>query len=127
AGLLAQPYFCPVLEGTPDAPGGVTIPPAAGPYFVVENVPGRIELRRNPFYGGTRKAPYDEIDLQTGVGFDTCRASVRRGLVGLCLDALPQHKARAALAAPVAQGWISRRVGCLARLPVVRLDVVSLC
>ena len=127
AELLAQPYFCPVLEGTPDAPGGVTIPPAAGPYFVAENVPGRIVLRRNRFYGGTRKTHYGEIDLHTGVGFDDCRARVLSGAVDLCLDALPQRAERTDLAALVGQGWISKRVGCLAWLPVVRLDLASLC
>jgi ABC-type transport system substrate-binding protein len=127
AGLLAQPYFCPVLEGTPDAPGGVTVPPAAGPYFVAENVPGRILLRRNRFYGGSRKVHYAQIELLTGVGFDTCRARVRRGAVDVCLDGLPQRAARADLPALAAQGWISKRIGCLAWLPAVRLDLASLC
>jgi ABC-type oligopeptide transport system substrate-binding subunit len=127
AELLAQPYFCPVLEGTPDAPGGVTVPPAAGPYFVAENVPGRILLRRNRFYGGTRKVHYEQIELLTGVGFDTCRGRVRTGAVDVCLDALPQHAARADLPGLAGQGWISKRVGCLAWLPAVRLDLATLC
>jgi ABC-type transport system substrate-binding protein len=125
--LLAQPYFCPVLEGTPDAPGGVTVPPAAGPYFVAENVPGRVVLRRNRFYGGTRKAHYAEVELRTGIGFDTCLSRVRQGDVDVCLDALPQHAVRADLSALVAQGWLSKRIGCLKWLPVVRLDLASLC
>jgi ABC-type transport system substrate-binding protein len=127
AGLLAQPYFCPVLEGTPDAPGGVTVPPASGPYFVAENVPGRIVLRRNRFYGGTRNAHYAQVELRTGIGFDACRAHVREGGVDVCLDALPQHAVRADLSALVAQGWLSSRIGCLKWLPVVRLDLASLC
>jgi ABC-type oligopeptide transport system substrate-binding subunit len=127
AELLARPYFCPVQEGTPDAPGGVTIPPAAGPYFVAENEPGRILLRRNRFYGGTRKPHFAQIELLTGVGFDTCRARVRKGVVDVCLDALPQHAAHADLAALAEQGWISKRVGCLAWVPVVRLNLPALC
>jgi ABC-type transport system substrate-binding protein len=127
AALLAEPYFCPVEEGTPDAPDGVQLPPSAGPYEVAANTPGEIVLKRNPHYGGTRKPRLAEIDLRSGVGFDPCRAAVVQGKEDICLDALPQHARTADLAALTAQGWLSKRIGCLAWLPVVRLDLTKLC
>jgi ABC-type transport system substrate-binding protein len=127
AALLAEPYLCPVEEDTPVAPGGVTVPPSAGPYYVKENVPGEIVLARNPYYGGTRKVRFSEIDLATGVGFNACRARARAGKADVCLDALPQHAAKADLAQLVSEGWISKSLGCLAWAPVIRLDLTTLC
>jgi ABC-type transport system substrate-binding protein len=127
AALLAQPYFCPVAENTPDAPGGVAVPPSSGPYAVASNAQGLIVLRRNRFYGGARKATFGSIELRTGVGFDVCRARARAGEEDVCLDALPQHATHVDLTALAAQGWLSKRVGCLAWLPVVRLDLAGLC
>ncbi len=127
AALLAEPYLCPVEEDTPVAPGGVSVPPSAGPYYVKENVPGEIVLARNPYYGGTRKRQFADIDLVTGLGFNACRARARTGSVDICLDALPQHAASADLAQLAAQGWISKSLGCLAWKPVIRLDLAALC
>jgi ABC-type transport system substrate-binding protein len=127
ATLLAEPYLCPVEEDTPVAPGGISVPPSAGPYYVKQDVPGEIVLARNPYYGGTRKARFTRIDLATGVGFDTCRGRAEQGAVDICLDALPQHAAKADLSQLVEQGWIAKSVGCLAWQPVIRLDLTSLC
>ena len=127
AGLLAEPYLCPVEEDTPVAPGGVVIPPSAGPYYLKENGPGEIVLARNPYYGGTRKVRFAVIDLATGVGFGACRSRAIAGDVDICLDALPQHAAKADLTELAAQGWISKSIGCLAWEPVIRLDLTSIC
>ncbi len=127
AGLLAQPYFCPVLETTPIAPGGLTIPPSSGPYEVEANVPGVITLARNPYYGGKRKPDFATISLRTGVGFEACPRALAQGKVDICLDGLPQHAARVSFPQLTAEGWISSRLGCLLWQPVVRLDLVSLC
>lgn len=52
---LAAPWFCAVPPSLPVDPEGVTTFPAAGPYYVAENVRGRrIVLRRNRFYRGSR-------------------------------------------------------------------------
>jgi ABC-type transport system substrate-binding protein len=125
--LLAEPYLCPVEEDTPVAPGGIVVPPSAGPYYVKENVPGEILLARNPYYGGTRKVRFAQIDLATGIGFDGCRRRLGRGGVDICLDGLPQHAARADLAQLAGEGWIGKSVGCLAWEPKIRLDLTALC
>jgi oligopeptide transport system substrate-binding protein len=127
AGLLAQPYLCPVEEDTPVAPGGSGLPPSAGPYYVKNNVPGEIVLARNPYYGGTRKGRFAQIELASGVGFDSCRARARARTVDVCLDALPQHAANANLPQLVAEGWISKSLSCLAWQPLIRLDLTALC
>ncbi len=52
---MTAPYFCAVPPALPADPEGVTTFPAAGPYYVAENVRGRrIVLRRNRFYRGSR-------------------------------------------------------------------------
>lgn len=127
AALLAEPYFCPVLEDTPVAPGGISVPPSAGPYYVKVNVPGRIVLARNPHYGGKRHPVARKIDLATGVGFDACRRLAQQGQVDVCLDALPQHAASVSLAQLSDQGWIGKGIGCLKWLPAIRLDLIELC
>ena len=125
----ARPYFCPVLEeGTPDAPGGVQIPPSAGPYEVAADGGGRDRAE-----SGTATTPgrasrsSPTIDLRSGVGFDACRAAVAKGKEDICLDALPQRARTVDLAELTAQGWLSERIGCLRWLPVVRLDLTKLC
>jgi peptide/nickel transport system substrate-binding protein len=127
AALLAEPYFCPVQEDTPVAPGGIDVPPSAGPYYVQSSGPKAIVLARDPHYGGTRRAVFARIDLATGVAFDACRALARRGREDICLDALPQHAASVSFPEFAAQGWIAKSVGCLAWQPVVRLDLTTLC
>jgi peptide/nickel transport system substrate-binding protein len=127
AALLSQPYFCPVEEDTPIAPTGVLDPPSAGPFYVAAQTPGQILLERNPYYGGSRGPRFNAITLRTGVSFDACQREVREGSTDICLDALPQHAEAVSLPALIRQGWISRRLGCLAWQPVVRIDLVSLC
>jgi ABC-type transport system substrate-binding protein len=125
--LLAQPYFCPVLEDTPIAPGGLTIPPSAGPFYVASNGSGRIVLARNRYYAGKRRPRFATITLSTGVGFEACRHEVGQGKVDICLDGLPQHAARVSFPELMGQGWLSRAVGCLAWQPFVRLDLATVC
>ncbi len=52
---MTAPWFCAVPPLLPADPEGVATFPAAGPYYVAENVRGRrIVLRRNRFYRGSR-------------------------------------------------------------------------
>jgi len=52
---MTAPFFCAVPPALPADPEGVLTFPAAGPYYVAENVRGRrIVLRRNRYYHGSR-------------------------------------------------------------------------
>jgi peptide/nickel transport system substrate-binding protein len=52
---MTVPSFCAVPPALPADPEGVTTFPAAGPYYVAENVRGRrIVLKRNRYYHGSR-------------------------------------------------------------------------
>ena len=54
--------FCAVPPGLPADPEGVATFPAAGPYYVAENVRGRrIVLKRNRFYRGSRPHHVDSL------------------------------------------------------------------
>jgi peptide/nickel transport system substrate-binding protein len=76
---LALPFFCPVRLGTPMVPGGpvskvsgpdgtVESLPSAGPYYVADRLNGEyVILKRNPHYGGSRKAAFDAIALREGI------------------------------------------------------------
>jgi ABC-type transport system substrate-binding protein/class 3 adenylate cyclase len=79
AARLAIPFFCPVPLGTPIVAGGVvkktngpdgTIEsiPSAGPYYVADALNGEyVILKKNPNYGGSRKASFDSIALREGL------------------------------------------------------------
>jgi ABC-type transport system substrate-binding protein len=55
--------FCAVPADLPITAEGVTALPGAGPYYIVEFVPGqKLVLKRNPFYHGSRPHHVDEID-----------------------------------------------------------------
>jgi peptide/nickel transport system substrate-binding protein len=78
AARIAMPFFCVVPQGTPFQPAAQPIP-SAGPYYVGAYTPvsrdasgdiiapGAIVLRRNPYYNGTRRQPFKEIDYRTGI------------------------------------------------------------
>ena len=65
----AMPYFCAVPPNLPSSGEGVGAFPSAGPYYVDEYRPGeRVVIKRNPYYGGTRKVHLDgfDVDLRAG-------------------------------------------------------------
>lgn len=72
----AMPFFCAVPPSLPSSGEGVGAFPSAGPYYVQEYRPGeRVVIRRNPYYGGTRKVHLDgfDVDLQAGTPQDMIR------------------------------------------------------
>ena len=59
---LTMPFFCPIPPGTPISPAGIDDPPGSGPYHIADRVrERRMVLKRNPYYGGDRKANLDSI------------------------------------------------------------------
>ncbi|MDP9269799.1 MAG: ABC transporter substrate-binding protein [Chloroflexota bacterium] len=76
---LTLPFFCPVRLGTPIVPGGavsrvsgpdgtVESLPSAGPYYLADRLNGEYAiLKKNPNYGGSRKAAFDAIALREGI------------------------------------------------------------
>jgi ABC-type transport system substrate-binding protein len=59
---MTAPWFCAVPPALPADPEGVTTFPAAGPYYVAENVRGRrVVLKRNRYYGGRRPRHVDSF------------------------------------------------------------------
>ena len=72
----AMPYFCAVPPNLPSSGEGVGAFPSAGPYYVDEYRPGeRVVIKRNPYYGGTRKVHLDgfDVDLRAGSPQDQVR------------------------------------------------------
>ena len=60
----ALPFFCAVPPTLPVDAEGFGVFPTAGPYRVTEYRPGeRVEIRRNPFYGGSRPHHVDGFDV----------------------------------------------------------------
>jgi peptide/nickel transport system substrate-binding protein len=78
---MTAPCFCAVPPGLPADPEGVATFPAAGPYYVADNVRGRrIVLRRNRFYRGSRPHHVDSLVAEGGAGsFDDVLDRVERG------------------------------------------------
>jgi peptide/nickel transport system substrate-binding protein len=72
----AMPFFCAVPPDLPSSGEGVGAFHSAGPYFVQEYRAGeRVVIRRNPYYGGTRKVHVDgfDVDLRGGSPQDMVR------------------------------------------------------
>jgi peptide/nickel transport system substrate-binding protein len=65
---MTMPYLCPVPTDLPIAAEGVGAPlPGSGPYYISEFVRnGRVVLKRNPFYHGSRPHHLDQIIFQVG-------------------------------------------------------------
>jgi len=62
--LTALPFFCAVPPTLPVDTEGIGVFATAGPYRVTEYRPGeRVEIRRNPFYGGSRPHHVDGFDV----------------------------------------------------------------
>jgi peptide/nickel transport system substrate-binding protein len=62
--VTSLPFFCAVPPTMPDDAEGIGVFATAGPYRVTEYRPGeRVEIRRNPFYGGARPHHVDGFDV----------------------------------------------------------------
>jgi peptide/nickel transport system substrate-binding protein len=78
---MTAAWFCAVPPTLPVDPEGQETFPAAGPYYVAENVRGRrVVLRRNRFYRGSRAHHVDRfvVDLRPG-SFEEVFDRVERG------------------------------------------------
>jgi ABC-type oligopeptide transport system substrate-binding subunit len=63
------PFFCAVPPGLPSPREGMGKHASAGPYYVTEYRKGdRIEIRRNPFYGGKRRVHLNGFDVNLNGG-----------------------------------------------------------
>lgn len=72
----AMPFFCAVPPNLPSTAEGAGAFASAGPYFVQEYRPGqRVVIRKNRYYGGSRKVHLDgfDVDLQGGTPQDMLR------------------------------------------------------
>jgi len=95
---LAIPFFCPVRIGTPMVSGGavsrvsgpegsVESLPSAGPYYVADSLNGEyVILKKNPNYGGTRKAAFDAIAMREGISAGVAVERVDSGSWGGIVD-----------------------------------------
>ncbi len=81
------------LRGPADLPidaKGVNTPPGAGPYYVSSKNKGtQIVLRKNPYYGGTRRQNWDVIRVTVEMGEQASYLQVRKGEADLDLYSLP--------------------------------------
>ncbi len=78
----ALPFFCAVPIGTPIDPEGLRRVPTAGPYYVATHVPDEeVVLRRNPNYGGSRRAGPNEIRIALGVNQTKTFEEIEAGTV----------------------------------------------
>ena len=85
-----MPFLCAVPPNLPIDPQGVNTPPGAGPYYVSSKKKGtQIVLRKNPYYGGTRKQNWDVIRVTVEMGEQASYLQVRKGDADLDLYSLP--------------------------------------
>ena len=62
----------------------------AGPYYFAAREPGRsITLRRNPYYGGTRTARVETIQVSVNTSIETSLLQVRKGEADVDIAGLP--------------------------------------
>ena len=60
-----MPFFCAVPPALQPSPEGVRKFPGAGPYYVKEyRLNRKVEIRRNPYYGGNREHHVDGFDVE---------------------------------------------------------------
>jgi peptide/nickel transport system substrate-binding protein len=89
--LTTMPFFCAVPPTMPLDAEGIGDFPSAGPYHVTEYRPGeRVEIRRNPFYGGSRPHHVDgfDVDLRAPSVDDPIRR-IDRGEVDWTISLMP--------------------------------------
>ncbi|HEX3291809.1 MAG TPA: ABC transporter substrate-binding protein [Gaiella sp.] len=87
---MAMNFMCAIPPNLPIDPKGVNTPPGAGPYYVSSKIKGtQIVLRKNPYYGGTRKQNWDVIRVTVEMGEQASYLQVRKGEADLDLYSLP--------------------------------------
>jgi ABC-type oligopeptide transport system substrate-binding subunit len=79
---IALPFFCAVPIDTPIDPDGLRRVPTAGPYYVAAHVPDEeVVLRRNPNYGGSRRASPNELRIALAVNQAMTVEAIEAGTV----------------------------------------------
>jgi peptide/nickel transport system substrate-binding protein len=87
---MAMNFMCAIPPNLPIDPKGVNTPPGAGPYYVSSKIKGtQIVLRKNPYYGGSRKQNWDVIRVTVEMGEQASYLQVRKGEADLDLYSLP--------------------------------------
>ena len=92
---LAMPFFCPVPVDLPHDFNAVDVIPGSGPYYVASHKPNQqIELRRNPFYRGTRLRRAARIVFTIGGDPKSTFRDVQNGQIDLASTAPPSSELR---------------------------------
>ena len=82
--------MCAIPPNLPVDPRGVNTPPGAGPYYISSKEKGsQIVLRKNPYYGGTRRQNWDLIRVVVEMGEQASYLQVRKGEADIDLYSLP--------------------------------------
>jgi YVTN family beta-propeller protein len=109
---IALPFFCAVPSGTPSAPEGGRVVPAAGPYYVTSFTPGQgAMLKKNPNYTGARPRHLSEIDVVLGVSKAQSVSEVEVGKADYAADDVPPGIAPRLAAKYGAGSDVARRTG----------------
>ena len=87
---MAMNFMCAIPPNLPVDSSGVNTPPGAGPYYISSKEKGsQIVLRKNQYYGGTRRQNWDVIRVVVEVGEQASYLQVRKGEADIDLYSLP--------------------------------------
>jgi len=87
---MAMNFMCAIPPNLPVDSSGVNTPPGAGPYYISSKEKGsQIVLRKNPYYGGTRRQNWDLIRVVVEMGEQASYLQVRKGEADIDLYSLP--------------------------------------
>jgi peptide/nickel transport system substrate-binding protein len=90
---LAMPLFCPVPVDLPHDSTAVDAIPSSGPYYVAVHDPNQeIELRRNPYYRGTRRRHAGQILFTIGGDPESNFDEIQNGAADLASTPPPDSK-----------------------------------
>ncbi len=88
--ILSMQWFTAVKPSTPYTSQGLSVYPAAGPYYIANRTAGRVTvLKRNPYYKGDRPANPDQIVFTPNVDLDQSLLQVKAGQADLDVEGLP--------------------------------------
>jgi ABC-type oligopeptide transport system substrate-binding subunit len=77
---IGMEFFCAVPTNLPHDPNGVTAPPMAGPYYIVDWVKGKsLTMKANPNYKGKRPHNVDGINWVIGNSLDATQLRIQNG------------------------------------------------
>jgi peptide/nickel transport system substrate-binding protein len=77
---IGMEFFCAVPTNLPHDPNGVTAPPMAGPYYIVDWSKGKsLTMKANPNYKGKRPHNVDGINWVIGNSLDATQLRIQNG------------------------------------------------